>query len=115
MLQELRCRQLLAVAQFYDFGNVLHYINHFHLLVKLQAVLRVVTEADRRPPYVQRTAVCLLQPHQYLDEGRLARTVIPYDTHLFVTGEDVGEIIQNLQVTKGFVQMVCLEYLTAYI
>ena len=114
MLQELRCRQLLAVAQFYDFGNVLHYINHFHLLVKLQAVLRVVTEADRLAN-VQRTAVCLLQPHQYLDEGRLARTVIPYDTHLFVTGEDVGEIIQNLQVTKGFVQMVCFEYLAAYV
>ena len=35
MLQELRCRQLLAVTQFYDFGNVLHYINHFHLLIKL--------------------------------------------------------------------------------
>ena len=114
MLQELRCRQLLAVAQFYDFGNVLHYINHFHLLVKLQAVLRVVTEADRLAN-VQRTAVCLLQPHQYLDEGRLARTIVPNDTHFFVTGEDVGEIIQNLQVTKGFVQMVCFEYLAAYV
>ena len=59
MLQELRCRQLLAVAQFYDFGNVLYYINHFHLLVKLQAVLR----SNRNGPFRQYPAYrCLPAP-----------------------------------------------------
>lgn len=76
MLQELRCRQLLAVAQFYDFGNVLHYINHFHLLVKLQAVLRVVTEADRLAN-VQRTAVCLLNPISILMKVDLPVPLFP--------------------------------------
>ena len=32
--------------QFDDFGNILHHVDDLHLLVKLQAVLRIVSETD---------------------------------------------------------------------
>lgn len=54
MLKELGYRQFLAVAQFYDLGNILYHINHLHLFVKLETVLRIITETNRfarYPPY----------------------------------------------------------------
>ena len=41
--------------------------------------------------------------------------LFPHDAHLLIAGEDVGEIIQYLQVAKGLIEVVCLEYLAANI
>ena len=46
ILKELRCRILSAVTQMNDFRNILHHIDYFHLIIKLNTLLRVVTEAD---------------------------------------------------------------------
>ena len=112
MLQKLRCRQTLAVTQLYHFRDVLHHIDDFHLLIKLQTLLRIIAETDGFAD-VQRTTIRQLLSHQYLDEGGLSRTVIPHDAHLLIAGEDVGEIIQYLQVAKGLIEVVCLKYLAA--
>ena len=110
MLQELRSGQPLAVAQLYHFGNVGYDINHLHLFIEFQPLLRVIAETDGLADF-QLAAVRFLFPHQNLDEGRLTGTVVSHDTHLLVTGEDVGEIIQDLQVAETLVQMVCLKNL----
>ena len=112
MLEELRGGEPTAVTQLDNFGNVLHHVDDLHLLVELKPILRVVAETDGLAD-VQRTAVGLHQPHQYLDEGRFARSVVAHDTHLLVAGEDVGEIVQYLQVAESLAQVVGLEYLVA--
>ncbi len=56
MLKELGYRQFLAVAQFYDLGNILYHINHRHLFVKLETVLRIITETNRFAD-IHRTAI----------------------------------------------------------
>ena len=95
MLQELGCSQLLSISQFDDFGNILYHVNHFHLLVKLESVLRVITETNRFTN-IHRTAIRLYLSHQYFDESRFAGSVVSHNPHLLITGKDIGEIIQNL-------------------
>ena len=68
VLEELRGGEPTAVAQFDNFSDVLHHVDDLHLLVELKPVLRVVAETDGLAD-VQRAAVGLHQPHQYLDEG----------------------------------------------
>ena len=68
VLEELRGGEPLAVAQFDNFSDVLHHVDDLHLLVELKPVLRIVAETDGLAD-VQRAAVGLHQPHQYLDEG----------------------------------------------
>ena len=88
MLQKLGGGEALSVSELYHFGYVLHHVNHLHLLVKLQSLLRIVTEAHGLA-YVKRSLVGLLLAHQNLDEGRFSGTVVSHDTHLFVACEDV--------------------------
>ena len=92
MLEELRGRQLTSTSQFDDFGNVLNHIDDLHLFVELQSFLRVITETDGFTN-IQCTRIGLLFAHQYLDESGFSRTVIAHDTHLLITGKDVGEIL----------------------
>ena len=112
MLQELRGCQLLAVTQLNHFGDILHDVNHLHLLVKPQSVLRVISETYGLSD-IQRTAIGLHLSHQYLYKSRLTRTVVPNNPHLFVTGKDVREIFQYLQVTETLIEMIGFKYLTA--
>ena len=102
MLQKLRSCQLLTVTKFYDFGNVLHNINHFHLFVKLEPILRIISKTNGLT-YIYRTTVRLYLPHQYLDKSRLTRPVITNNTHLFIPGKDIREILQYLQITETLV------------
>ena len=95
MLQKLRSGQLFPISQLYDFGNILYHVNHFHLLVKLESVLRVITETNRFTN-IHRTAIRLYLSHQYFDESRFAGSVVSHNPHLLITGKDIGEIIQNL-------------------
>ena len=62
MLQELGSGEFLSVAQFDDFGNVLNDVNHFHLFVKLEPVLRVIAETDCFAD-IHRSAIGLYLPH----------------------------------------------------
>ena len=99
MLQELGSSQFLAITQFYDFGNILHHINDLHLFIKLQAILRVITEAHRLTN-INCSAVCLYFSHQDFDKSRFTGTIISHNTHLFITGKDIREIFQYLQITE---------------
>ena len=110
MLQELRSRQALAIAKFDNLRNVRNHVDDLHLLVKLQSLLRIISEPDRLTD-IQGTLIRFLQSHQNLDERRFTRSVVSHDTHLFVAREDVREILQNLQVAKTLVQMVRFENL----
>ena len=112
MLQELRSRQLLSIPQFDHFGYILHDINHLHLFVKLETVLRVVAETDSFA-HIHHSAVGFDLSHQYLDKSRFTRSVVPYNSHLLITGKDIGKIIQNLQVSVALEQMIGFEYLAS--
>ena len=112
MLQELGCSQLLAISQFDDFGNILHHVDDLHLLIKLQAVLRIVSETDCLTD-IQCSTVRLLFAHQYFNERGLSRTIVSHDAHLLITGKDIREIFQNLQITETLVQMIRLKNLGA--
>ena len=80
------------------------------MLIELQAFLRVVTETHGFAN-VQRTAIRFLLSHEDLDERGLSGTVVAHNTHLFVTGKDVGEVIENLQIAEALVEVVGFEYL----
>ena len=45
VLQKLRCCQVLTTTHIDIFGDVLHHINHFCLLVKMQSLLREIAES----------------------------------------------------------------------
>ena len=96
VLQELRCCETFAVAQFYNFGYGGYHVYNFHLLVELQTVLRVIAETYSLAN-IQCSAVYFFQAHQYLYESRLAGSVVSYDTHLFISCKDVREIVEYLQ------------------
>ena len=102
MLKELGCRKLASTTQFDDFRNVLNDINHLHLFIKLQALLRIIAKTNGFA-YVNRTTIRLLFTHQNLDESRFSRTVITHNTHFFITGKDVGEVFQNLQIAETLI------------
>ena len=110
MLEELRGSQLSATTQLDDFGNVLNHIDDLHLLIELQAFLRIITETDGLAN-VEGTGIGLVFSHENLDEGGFSGSIVADNTHLFVTGKDVGEIVQNLQVAETLVQMVGFENL----
>ena len=110
IVQKLRNPHLLPVAQIDIFCDILNHIDHLHLLVKLEAVLAVITEPDRFA-HVKATAVRLHFTHQHLDKSRFSRSVIPDNSHLFVTGEYIVEIFHNLQFAKTFRDMLRLENL----
>ena len=88
MLQELRSRQLLSIPQFDHFGYILHDINHLHLFVELETVLRVIAETDSFA-HIHRSAVGFDLSHQYFDKSRFTRSVISYNSHLLITREDI--------------------------
>ena len=112
MLQKLRSSQLLSIAQFDDFGNILYHINHFHLFVKLKSVLRIITETNCFAN-IHCSAIRLDLSHQYLDKSRFSGSVISYNSHLLITREDIREIIQNLQISETLEKMVGFEYLAS--
>ena len=66
VLQELRCAQHLA-GNGYHLGNVLHHVNHLHLLVKREAILAVVAPFHRLA-HLYGSAVWRHTPHEHLYE-----------------------------------------------
>ena len=110
IVQELGDTHLLSVTQIHVFGDRLHHVDHFHLLIELQAILTVITETNGLAD-IEMAAIGSHLPHQHLDKGRFARTVIPDNTHLLVTGENIVEILRNLQITETFAYIHRLENL----
>ena len=64
MLQKLRSRKLFTASQINFFGNILHYIQHFHLFIERQPILTVITELNRFT-YVKTAAVGFYLPQKH--------------------------------------------------
>ena len=75
-------------AQVYVVCDVAHHVNHFLLLVKLQAFLRKIAEVDGVAD-VEMTAVHGFQTEKELEKGGFAGAVVADDAHLLVSGEVV--------------------------
>ena len=88
MLKELTGCKLLAIAQFNDFGYVLHHINNLELIIKLQAILRIITKAYSFTN-INGATIGLYFAHQHFDKSRFTRTVVPHNTHLLISRKDV--------------------------
>ena len=74
------------------FGNVGYHVYHALLLVKLHSVLREISKAHSFSD-VESSAVWLHLSKQHLDEGRLSRAVVAYNSHLLKALEVVVEVL----------------------
>ena len=110
IIQKLGNTHFLSVSQVNIFGYILYDINHFHLFVKLQSVLAIITETNRFTD-IEPATVGLHLSHQHFNKSRFPGTVITDNPHLFVTGKYIVEIFYNLEAAKTFRHMFGLEYL----
>ncbi len=119
MREKLHGCEASSAAKVDVFGVFAHRVNHFLLLVKLHAVLREVTEANRLP-YLETPCVGPFQTEEEFDERTLTCTVTAHNAHLLKAREIVVEVIKNdllvvLAVGRGYVERLAhvfrLEYL----
>ena len=109
MLQKLRCGELVAISHVNDFGNVLHHINHFGLLVKLQSFLAVIAKIHRFAN-IKTSRIGWHFAQQHFDEGTFSGTVVAHDTHFFVSGKNVVEMVGNFYVVETFGNIFRFKY-----
>ena len=101
MLQKLRSRKLFTASQINFFGNILHHFQYFHLLIKCQSILTVITELNSFTN-VKTAAVGFYLPQKHFQKSGFSRSVFPDNAHFFVAGKGVIEIIQNGEVFVAF-------------
>ena len=73
-------------------GNILHDIYDLLLIIKLQTFLGEIAKANSITN-IKSPTVRSYYSQEHLDEGRLASTIIPYNTHLLETGEIIVEVL----------------------
>ena len=65
--------------------------------------------------YVKATTVGCYFANEHFDKGRFAGAVLSNDTHLFVAGKIVVEIVEYLEVVERLAYILCLENFRTYI
>ena len=88
MLKELRGGELLASSHRDNLGYFASHVNHLHLLVKQQSLLRVIAEAYSLAN-IETSAIRCYLPHEEFEERTLSRTIVAHDTQFLVTREDI--------------------------
>ena len=103
---------MLSTAHVDIFGDVLHDVDHLHLLVELQSLLGEIAEAHGVAD-VESSAVGRHQSEEQPDKRGLARTVISHDAHLLEAREVIVEVLQDDMVAESLRHILALKYLRA--
>ena len=110
ILQELRGREMLASTHIYVFGNVLYDINHLHLVVELQSLLREISETHRIAN-IKFSIIRSNLSQQHFYKCRLTCTIVTNNSHLLESREVIVEIFEYNFLFKGLRYILALENL----
>ena len=109
--KKLQCREVATSSQIHRFSHITHHINHFHLRINRQPILREIAKlygfSHHKTPARGRNF-----SKEHFNERTFPRSIVSHDPHFLKAREIVVEIFENNDtILKSFRHIFSLKNL----